>query len=1158
MPGTVDRAGELLSRAVRPLGAVSGDIRAAGQLLALLGWSLPPGVNDIGLSLLDVSTLTAKLDALTDVRSRQDASDDEIAAAVAAVVLALKDTLQHLENLTASLQATPEYLSATHIVDEFFPRLADLLVIQLVGSAAPGVVPLGVLLGLFEFNMMPADPTIFQVAHMRQVVRWDRFGPLFTDPAGLVRDVYGWGTPHFDGAAFVTNLGRLVEHFSDSVAFQVLMREVEERIVGHAAPEADTDPAPQLMISLVRELGFDAPEVGVALFPLRPTTAGGSDGGLGVSPYAFSTTDTTFELSDTVSLELATSADLEGLVALVLRPGAKPQLLTALLTEPDSGPSSAPASFTLTVKNSAPSGQRHVFFSAFGVTADAASVSAGIRVDVSEDLNPALFASVEDGRILLVPDSSDGFLASVLPKDGVTATVNLKIGYSHRNGLTIEGGAGLSTQLVLNRQLGPLIVNTIQIALAASPAGLTGSAAVTASVVLGPVTATIASTGASVAMAFERGNLGPVDLGAAFKPPDGVGLAVDAASVSGGGFLKRDPATHEYSGMLQLEFTDLALQAFALITTQPSGGAAYSLFALIDADFPPVQLGWGFTLDGVGGIFAVNRTASTDALRAAVKTGALSSILFPKAAIANAPQVLSQLDAYFPPAAGRFLFGPMALIGWGTPTLLTAAIAVVLELPEPVRIILLARLAARLPSESSALVRINMDALGVLDLSRSELALDAALFDSRLLSFTLTGSMALRAAWATQREFLLAIGGFHPQFTPPAGFPALDRITIDMPSGPVSKLRLAAYLAITSNTVQFGATLDVFIGVSGFGLAGHLGFDALLQLEPFHFEADISGRVALTAGGDDLMSVGLDATLSGPAPWNIAGKFKVHLLFFDVDKSFSHTWGEDAPAQQIAPVDVLSLVTAALADARNWGAQLAPGTPALVALRSAAQGAVVAHPLARLEVHESVVPLGLAITRFGAAAPAGATSFTITGYRINGSDVANEPIQDDFAPAQFFDLSDDEKLARPSFERHDAGVRTIGGLVSSGPSVTKTISYETFYVDEPGGALRTDPATPPKPSVLGDLQFILAAGSAGRAQIRQAGNRRYTAPGKPVMVAQAAFVVVDTSTLAAAGVGPVGGGSYSDVSASIAAELARNPARRGSLAIVATHEMRAA
>ena len=63
----------------------------------------------------------------------------------------------------------------------------------------------------------------------------------------------------------------------------------------------------------------------------------------------------------------------------------------------------------------------------------------------------------------------------------------------------------------------------------------------------------------------------------------------------------------------------------------------------------------------------------------------------------------------------------------------------------------------------------------------------------------------------------------------PADFPALKRVTIDMPSGIVSKLRLAAYLALTSNSVQFGATLDVFIGVSGCGLAGHLGFDALLH-----------------------------------------------------------------------------------------------------------------------------------------------------------------------------------------------------------------------------------------------------------------------------------------------------------------------------------------
>jgi hypothetical protein len=1145
MPGTIDRTGELLSRAIQSLGAVSGDVRAAGQLLALLGWSLPPGINDIGLSQLDVSTLTQKLQALTDVRSRQDASDEEIAAAVAEVLLALTNTLRDLQNLAASLRATPEYLNATHIVDEFFPRLADLLVIQLVGIAAPGVVPLAVLLGIFELNSMPVDPTIFQVMHMRQVVRWDRFDPLFSDPASVMHDVYGWGTPQFNGAAFLTNLGRLVEHFSDSVTFQPLLPDIEERIVGHALPEAHTDPAPQLMISLVRELGFDAAEVGVALFPLRPTTPGGSDGGLGVSPYAFGTTDTTFDVSDTVLLELATTADLEGVVALALRPGTDPQFLTGLL----SGTNSAPASFTLTVKNAAPAGQRHVLFSAFGVKADAASVSVGIRVDVSKDLNPAVFASVEDGQILLVPDQSDGFLASVLPKDGITATMNLEISYSHRTGLSIEGGAGLSTELVLNLQLGPLIVNTIQIALAASPTGLTGTAAVTASVALGPVMATIASTGASVAMAFKRGNLGPVDLSSAFKPPDGVGIMVDAAGVTGGGFLKHDETKHEYAGVLQLQFIKLALQAFGLVTTKVAGRSGYSLLALIDAEFPPIQLGWGFTLEGVGGLFAVHRTASIDALHAALKAGQLSSILFPKNAITNAPVILAQLDAMFPTAPGRFLFGPMALIGWGKPRMLKASIGVVVELPEPVRVILLSRIEARLPNELKPVVRVNMDVLGVLDLGKNELSFDGMLFDSKIIDYTLAGTMALRAAWGSpnHREFVLAIGGVHPRFTPPPGFPQLQRITIDMPSGSISKLRLAAYIAVTASAIQFGANLDVSLGVSEFGVSGHLGFDALLQIIPFRFDSDIAGKVAITAGGDDIASVDLEGTLSGPKPYHIAGQFKLHIVFFDVGVSFDYSWGGDLLDLLAPAIDVAGLLETALADVRNWDALLPDGISPLVTVRQIDNTAILlAHPLARPGVHQSVVPLGLTITRFGEAVPSGATTFTITGLRMGNGTIPHDATQDDFAPAQFFELTDDEKLERPSFERQDAGLRVKASDVTSGAPVPKTAAYETFYVDTPGGPLREDPGVPLTPPGLGDLYFVLQFGSAGRAATRS--NRgRYQAPGNPIRVVEPAFVLADKTTMAASGIGPAAGATFSEMRALLAGNRA--------LQILATHEM---
>jgi hypothetical protein len=477
----------------------------------------------------------------------------------------------------------------------------------------------------------------------------------------------------------------------------------------------------------------------------------------------------------------------------------------------------------------------------------------------------------------------------------------------------------------------------------------------------------------------------------------------------------------------------------------------------------------------------------------------------------------------------------------------------VLELPEPVRVILLARIELRLPNESNPLVRINVDALGVLDLGESKLSLDAVLFDSKLIDFTLSGAMALRAAWKTpsQREFVLAIGGVHPRFTPPPDFPELQRITIDMPSGAISKMRLAAYLAQTANSIQLGANLDVFLGASGFGVSGHLGFDALLQLLPFRFDSDISGKVAITAGGDDIASVDLEATLSGPTPYHLAGQFKMHIVFFDVGISFSYSWGGDLLSLPALLIDVAGLLRTTLADVRNWDALLPSGVPPLVSARRIDDATILlAHPLARPQVHESIVPLGPAITRFGEAVPSGDTTFTITALRIGNTAVPppipHEAIQDDFAPAQFFELSDDEKLEGPSFERHDAGVRVAGAPATSGAPLIKTIAYETFFVDEPGGALRTDPGVVVTPPLLDDLFVVLQFGAAGRASGRANGGR-YHAAGNPIRVVEPAFVLADKLTLAASDVSSAAGTTFSDMRALLAGN--RN------LQIVATHEI---
>src|SRR4029453_11474981 len=131
----------------------------------------------------------------------------------------------------------------------------------------------------------------------------------------------------------------------------------------------------------------------------------------------------------------------------------------------------------------------------------------------------------------------------------------------------------------------------------------------------------------------------------------------------------------------------------------------------------------------------------------------------------------------------RYVCAPMSTICWGTPTILSLELALIMELPEPVRLIILGRLKAILPDERAALVQVRMDAVGVIDFNKGEVSLDATLYDSRILEFALTGDMALRASWGDKPNFVLAIGGFNPRFPAPAGFPKLERLALSLSKG---------------------------------------------------------------------------------------------------------------------------------------------------------------------------------------------------------------------------------------------------------------------------------------------------------------------------------------------------------------------------------------
>jgi len=507
-------------------------------------------------------------------------------------------------------------------------------------------------------------------------------------------------------------------------------------------------------------------------------------------------------------------------------------------------------------------------------------------------------------------------------------------------------------------------------------------------------------------------------------------------------------------------------------------------------------LGFGFTLTGVGGLLGVHRTVQVEVLRGGIKAGTLGSILFPSDPIRNAPQIISDLRAVFPPVRDRHLFGPMAVIGWGTPTLLTLEIALILEIPEPIRLVVLGRLQALLPEPAAVLVQIRMDAIGVIDFNRGQASLDASLYDSRILEFTLTGAMALRVDWGAEPSFVLALGGFNPRFLAPAGFPQLDRLALSISDGDDLRLRCESYLALTSNTVQFGARLDLHAAESGFTVDGYLGFDALFHLAPFAFEVDLGAGVALRYHGHLLMGIFLEGTLSGPTPWQVQGKATFKVLFFKVSVSVNHRFGADEPPALPEAVDVLGLLVAALGDARNWSGELGGGEHGLVTFRDGGDGSTLrVHPRAELRVRQRVVPLNLAIDRYGNAPLAGDRQFTLAAVGTGGGETGLEAtvLEEAFALGQYLALSDDEKLSRPSFEAQQAGLGLGTDQVGYAydAATDGALEYETLQLVPGQASLEEAPSAQRYVMTAVVLEGVVGTGAAGQALLRRSGNARY-------------------------------------------------------------------
>jgi hypothetical protein len=355
------------------------------------------------------------------------------------------------------------------------------------------------------------------------------------------------------------------------------------------------------------------------------------------------------------------------------------------------------------------------------------------------------------------------------------------------------------------------------------------------------------------------------------------------------------------------------------------------------------------------------------------------------------------------------------------------------------------------------------------------------------------------------------------------------------------KLRLECYVAMTSNSFQIGGKLELAASAGKFSIEGFLAIDALLQSGQPSLILDLDAKLQLKAYGVTLFAVRLTGTLSGTEPWHVKGKATFEIWIFDYSVSVDHTFGSPRTTTVALPlVDVRAQMLAALRDARSWRADPPPSGQSAVSLRtSAADTTLLLHPLGSLRVAQRVAPLDMDIVRVGNSRPSGPTRFSITHATVGGGEVARRPINDRFARAQFFDMTDDQKLAAPAFENMPAGVEIGAQSLSHGPSVSASADYETLIYDMPSGTTTSGATYSMTPS-----QVLTLTPTRHTPRVT---SRR-------VVVAGPRYVVASTDDMtpqAVAGTDDGATSSYSAAWAAMRAEVARDPTRRNQLQVVA-------
>ena len=1107
------------------------------------GWSVT--LDDPGFAQFrQVASAIGPLERFIASAETARANDDLDATEIAALAVAASDLVLALSAFSPSnLSGLADPFGRA----EFWESVAELIFEDLLEEYLRIRHPAWFLVlrawGAIRYDATP--PTVpGRKSFTRTWFDWTRAKAAIEDPIAALKQVYHWGDPaqpfaHREALEMLRAVLRALHGPTKWIA-PAMMRK---------APFA-ADPARGIaddhaaLRSILLERDFPAEKafyrIGFEVFPAS-RSGEAQPSGLMLRPLLEGGAEKTLPLTKRVSFRIQTAAAAGDSIGVALFPddvtlfggapalGTKLELLTTG-TEPW---------FVL----GDPKGSR-IEVAGFSLAAELGGATLA-DPEVSLRFACAGDAGAPGCTIVLSFSDADAFVRGVSPAGNLKVAFAPELRWSSKTGFAFGGAPTLAVDIPVSVTLGPVTISSVRLSAAPKGSGFGLRAGVSLVGRLGPLTVAIDGIGVACDLVphtradiqalppGERApSLGALDVHTHFAYPTGIGIALDAGGVvSGGGFLGH--VDTEYQGAFELSILDIAVKAYGLIETKDDH---YSAIIVLSAEFSPsITLGYGFTLEGVGGIAGFNRTIALPNIEAAIWSGHFGDLLFPAHPATAAPALMRALDSYFPAAPGRYVFGPLAKIGWGG--VVDANVGLLVELPSPVKVLLVGEIALMVPKDKPKL-QLHVSFAGGVDMGQKLVFFDASIHDSKIGGFTLSGDLAFRYSWGSAPVLAFSVGGFHPHYQPPANFPTLRRLTLAITHESV-QITAQGYLAVTSNSVQLGGHIELTAGTSALNVHGYLGFDALVQRHPFAFSFELSAGVDLRTGTKTLASVHLDGSASGTSPWYVSATASLSLWLFDVSVHVHKKWDDDA-ATSLPAADPKPEVIAALRDMAAWSSVLPAGVRSAVTLRPADSGArLLVDPAGGLRVAQRVAPLGQAITRFNGVPLAQPLTLSIDAPSIAGETHAT-PTTEEFALAQFTELSDAQKLSLPSFARLAGGIE-IGARASDVGSgdrlraVATTAGYATTIID--------DHVAPGRPYIVSATTHALL-----HARLSPA-----VAATSPIAFAEEHYVIASTADLRAH---PdlSGDGSKLGALRALAAHVAANPESRGQLQILLAHE----